>query len=178
MTLICTCTVPLSWLPSRLDDVEISDDILKDQTLASVFKFPYFAFVVRSSPEGRCQRQLPTNVKALENMIPGWFDRWKFIPVFVLCKGSSIDCLLTKPSTGNSTCQSSFSAGRKLFFFPFHRGILAGCKTWEQMPWPVSSPHWHLAWLTSLSSGILPHSWGTLRRVLDGFLNWRWCTQA
>lgn len=55
--------------------MEISDDILKDQTLASVFKILYFSFVVCSSPEGGWQRQLPINVKALENMIPGFFDR-------------------------------------------------------------------------------------------------------
>lgn len=177
MTLICTCTVPLSWLLSRLDDVEISDDILKDQTLASVFKILYFSFVVWSSPGGRCQRQLLTNVKALENMNPGLFDRWKFIPVEFFCKGSSIDCLLTRPSTGKSTCWSSFSAGEKLFF-PLHSGILAGCETWEHTPWQVSklplTPSMvHFPILRNSASFLGRH-----RQVLDGFLCWQWCTQA
>lgn len=157
MTLICTCTVPLSWLLSRLDDVEISDDILKDQTLASVFKILYFSFVVWSSPGGRCQRQLLTNVKALENTIPGLFDRWKFIPVEFFCKGSSIDCLLSRSSTGTSACWSP-SAGEKLFF-PLLSGILAGCmRHGNTCLGRFPSPHWHLAWFISLSSGILPHS--------------------
>lgn len=177
MTLICTCTVPLSWLPSRLDDVEISNDILKDQTLASVFKILYFSFVVWSSPGGRCQRQLPTNVKALENMIPSLFDRWKFIPMFVFCKGSSIDCLLTRPSTGNSTCWSSFSAGEKIVFSPPQQHCSWLWDMWTDtlagLQHPLTPSMVYFPILRNFAS--FP---GRLKHVLDGFISWWWCTQA
>lgn len=174
MTLICTCTVPLSWLLSRLDDVEISDDILKDQTPASVFKIRYFSFVAWSSPGGRCQRQLPTNVKVLENMIPSLIDRWRFIPVFVFCKGSSIDCWR---GLAQVTAPAGAPSQQGKNFFPLHSSILAGCETWTdalaglQHPLTPSMVYFPIL----RNSASFP---GRLKHVLDGFISWWWCTQA
>lgn len=81
--------------------------------------------------------------------------------------------LLTRPSTGNSTCQGSFSAGEKLFF-PLIIGILADCETWEQTDAFAVTPSM-VYFLILRNFASFP---GRLRHVLDGFLSWQWCIQA
>lgn len=146
----------------------------KTKPLPVSLKFATFPSLHDQAQGGRCQRQLPTNVKALENMIPSLIDRWRFIPVFVFCKGSSIDCWW---GLAQVTAPAGAPSQQGKNFFPLHSSILAGCETWTdalaglQHPLTPSMVYFPIL----RNSASFP---GRLKHVLDGFISWWWCTQA